>query len=72
MDIPLAPPTPPIPNHSATNGQTGSGANRTSKILKNASKGASAAAPSEIPRDNVTRTPEDQLAPPAYPSQGAR
>jgi hypothetical protein len=67
MDIPLAPPTPPVPNSS------GGGANRTSKILKkDASKGMSGAAPSEIPRDSVTRTPEDQLAPPAYPSQGPR
>jgi hypothetical protein len=69
MDIPLAPPTPPIPNNSGT---SGSGANGTSKILKEASKGTSGAARSEIPRDNVTRTPEDQLAPPAYPSQGPR
>ena len=66
MDIPLAPPTPPIPN-------SGGGANRTSTILKkDFSKGTSAGAPSDIPRDNVTRTPEDQLAPPAYPSQGPR
>ena len=66
MDIPLAPPTPPVPNNS------GGGANRTSKILKDASKGTSGAASSEIPRDDVTRTPEDQLAPPPYPSQGPR
>jgi hypothetical protein len=66
LDIPLAPPTPPIPNNS------GGGAKRTSKILKEASKGTSGAAPAEIPRDSVTRTPEDQLAPPAYPSQGPR
>jgi len=67
MDIPLAPPTPPIPNSS------GGGANRTSKILKkDFSKGTSPGAASDIPRDNVTRTPEDQLAPPAYPSQGPR
>jgi hypothetical protein len=66
MDIPLAPPTPPVPNN-------GGGANRTSTILKkDFAKGTSAAAPSDIPRDNVTRTPEDQLAPPAYPSQGPR
>ncbi|HTB59242.1 MAG TPA: hypothetical protein VLC06_15320 [Polyangia bacterium] len=71
LDIPLAPPTPPIPNNSGSNGQTGSGANRTSKIFKNASK-TSPEAPSEIPRDNVTRIPEDQLAPPAYPAQGPR
>lgn len=70
QDIPLAPPTPPVPNNSGTNTQTGSGAKRTSKIFKR----SSGAAPSEIPRDNdnVTRTPEDQLAPPAYPSQGPR
>jgi hypothetical protein len=71
LDIPLAPPTPPIPNNSGTNGQTGSGANGTSEIFKSAAK-TSGDAPSEIPRDNVTRTPEDQLAPPAYPSQGPR
>jgi acyl-CoA thioesterase-1 len=69
-NIPLAPPTPPIPNNSGANG---SGANRTSTILKkDFSKGTSAGAPSDVPRDNVTRTPEDQLAPPAYPSQGPR
>jgi len=71
LDIPLAPPTPPIPNNSGTNSQTGSGANRTSRIFKGASK-TSGDAPSEIPRDNVTRTPEDQLAPPPYPAQGPR
>jgi hypothetical protein len=66
LDIPLAPPTPPIPN-------SGGGANRTSKILKkDFSKGTSAGAASDIPRDNVTRTPEDQLSPPAYPAQGPR
>ena len=66
LDIPLAPPTPPIPN-------SGGGANRASKILKkDFSKGTSPGAASDIPRDNVTRTPEDQLAPPSYPSQGPR
>jgi hypothetical protein len=70
MDIPLAPPTPPVPNNSGANG---GGANRTSAILKkDFAKGTSAGAPSDVPRDNVTRTPEDQLAPPAYPSQGPR
>src|SRR4051794_36311119 len=65
MDIPLAPPTPPIPNNSGTNGNRGGGgANRTSSILKRPPKATSDSAPSEIPRDNVTRTPEDQLAPP--------
>jgi hypothetical protein len=71
LDIPLAPPTPPIPNNSGNNGQTGSGANRTTKIFKGASK-TSGDAPSDIPGDNVTRTPEDQLAPPPYPAQGPR
>jgi len=70
MDIPLAPPTPPVPNNSGN--QTGGGANRTSAIFKGPPKGSSSSAPSEIPRDNVTRTPEDQLAPPPYPSQGPR
>ena len=69
-DIPLAPPTPPIPNNSGTN--TGGGANRTRGIFKGPPKGTSERVPSDIPRDNVTRTPEDQLAPPAYPSQGPR
>ena len=69
-DIPLAPPTPPIPNNSGTN--TGGGANRTSAILKGPPKGAAGNAPSDIPRDNVTRTPEDWLAPAPYPSQGPR
>jgi hypothetical protein len=69
-DIPLAPPTPPIPNNGGT--RTGSGANRTSAIFKGPPKGASDNARPEIPRDNVTRTPEDQLAAPAYPSQGPR
>ena len=68
-NIPLAPPTPPIPNNSAARG---GGANRTSTIFKGPPKGASGSAPSEIPRDNVTRTPEDQLAPAPYPSQGPR
>ena len=68
LDIPLAPPTPTIPNNSGTSSQTGGGANRTSKIFK----GSSGGAPSDIPRDSVTRTPEDQLAPPTYPSQGPR
>ena len=72
MDIPLAPPTPPIPNNSGSNGRAGGGANRSSAIFKGPPKGSSSSAPSEIPRDNVTRTPEDQLAPPAYPSQGPR
>jgi hypothetical protein len=68
-DIPLAPPTPTIPNSS---GAQGSGANRTSAILKRPPKGSSGTTPSDIPRDNVTRTPEDQLAPQGYPSQGPR
>jgi hypothetical protein len=71
-DIPLAPPTPPIPNNSGTNARTGSGANRTSAIFKGPPKATSDSARPEVPRDNVTRTPEDQLAPTQYPSQGPR
>jgi hypothetical protein len=67
QDVPLAPP-PPIPNNGGTNNQTGSGANHTSKIFKRTSGGAD----SDVPRDSVTRTPEDQLAPPTYPAQGPR
>jgi hypothetical protein len=65
QDVPLAP-TPPIPDNGGTN-QTGGGANHTSKIFK-----GSGGAPSDIPRDSVTRTPEDQLAPPTYPALGPR
>jgi hypothetical protein len=71
LDIPLAPPTPPVPNNSGSS-QTGGGANHANKIFQAATKGTSGAAPSDISRDNVTRTPEDQLAPPAYPAQGPR
>ncbi|HVV50296.1 MAG TPA: hypothetical protein VHO06_11595 [Polyangia bacterium] len=56
---PLAPPTPPIPE--GTN--QGGGARRMNDILRGAG-----GAPPDLPRDAVTRTPEDQLAPRAPPS----
>jgi hypothetical protein len=72
INIPLAPPTPPIPDNSGTSNRsgnkTGGGANRTSQIFRSVSAGA----PPELPRDSVTRTPEDQLAPPTYPAEGPR
>ncbi len=62
--FPMAPPTPPIPDG---NGASGGGANRVNKI-----EGSTGGAPPDIPRDSVTRTPEDQLAPPTYPAEGPR
>jgi len=59
---PLAPPTPPVPQ---SGGATGGGANRASTIFKKAATGG---APPDLPRDSVTRTPEDQLAPPSTPA----
>ncbi|HLK90574.1 MAG TPA: hypothetical protein VKZ18_11805 [Polyangia bacterium] len=47
----VAPQTPPIPE--------GGGANRVGLI-----KGVKSGAPADQPRDSVTRTPEDQFAPP--------
>lgn len=54
---PLAPPTPPVPE---SGGATGGGANRVNTIFKKAATGG---APPDVPRDSVTRTPEDQIAP---------
>lgn len=59
---PLAPPTPPVPE---SGGATGGGANRVNTIFKKAATGG---APPDLPRDSVTRTPEDQLAPPPAPA----
>ena len=60
QNTPLAPPTPFIPDNSGTSTKAGGGANRVNQIFS----GATGGAPPEIPRDSVTRTPEDQLAPP--------
>jgi hypothetical protein len=57
---PLAPPTPYIPDNSGTGTRTGGGAKGVNQIFK----GATGGAPPDLPRDSVTRTPEDQLAPP--------
>jgi hypothetical protein len=65
---PLAPPTPYVPDNSGTSNKTGSGSNRVNQIFK----GATGGAPADLPRDSVTRTPEDQLAPPTYPAEGPR
>ncbi|HEX3902497.1 MAG TPA: hypothetical protein VH853_06585 [Polyangia bacterium] len=68
QDVPLAPPTPPIPDNSGASKKAGGGANRTSQFVRNGFGGA----PPDLPRDSVTRTPEDQLAPPSSPPQGPR
>jgi hypothetical protein len=57
---PLAPPTPYVPDNGGTGTRTGSGAKGVEQIFK----GATGGAPPDLPRDSVTRTPEDQLAPP--------
>jgi hypothetical protein len=57
QDIPLAPPTPPVPNPNGT--PTGGGPNRVKEILKSPGGGQ------EVPRGNATRTPEDQVQMPA-------
>jgi len=59
---PQAPPTPPIPD---SGGASGGGAKRVNTIIKKAATGG---APPDLPRDSVTRTPEDQLAPPSPPA----
>lgn len=56
---PLAPPTPYVPDNSGTT-KNGGGSNRVNQIFK----GATGGAPPDVPRGSVTRTPEDQLAPP--------
>jgi hypothetical protein len=53
---PMAPPTPPVPEGT---GKSGGGASRVNTIYK----GATGGAPPDIPRDSVTRTPEDQMGP---------
>ena len=60
--FPMAPPTPPVPTSTA-----GGGARRTSTIFGPVpanSKRPTGGAPPDIPRDSVTRTPEDMMAPP--------
>jgi hypothetical protein len=63
---PQAAPTPPVPDSSGKTGSTtrvksGGGANKVNTIFK----GATGGAPPDVPRGSVTRTPEDQMAPPA-------
>jgi len=61
--FPMAPPTPPVPEHT---GQSGGGAKKVNTIFgPTVGKRPPGGAPPDIPRDSVTRTPEDQLAPPA-------
>jgi hypothetical protein len=57
--FPMAPPTPTVPDSTGT---SGGGAKRANTI-----KGGSGGAADDIPRDSVTRTPEDQmgLSPPS-------
>lgn len=61
QDIPLAPPTPPIPQDNGSGSKTGGGADRVKEIFSHP-----APTPPQ-PRDSVTRTPEDQLAPATPP-----
>jgi hypothetical protein len=59
--FPQAPPTPPVPEST---GKSGGGANKASTIFgPTVGKRPPGGAPPDIPRDSVTRTPEDQLAP---------
>jgi hypothetical protein len=62
---PMAPPTQPVPDGSGKSGGTsGGGANRTSTIFgPTVGTRPPGGAPPDIPRDSVTRTPEDQMAP---------
>jgi hypothetical protein len=53
QDIPLAPPTPPVPQSGGT--KTGGGPNRVKEIFKAPGGGQ------DVPRGSVTRTPEDQV-----------
>lgn len=69
QDAPLAPPTPWVqttaPSPSALppfDGTTGGGAKRVKAIIERNP------GPTDIPRDSVTRTPEDQNAPPPEPT----
>lgn len=57
QDARLAPPTPPVPQTSGT--KTGGGPARVKDIFH----GQAGAGGSQQPRNGVTRTPEDQLAP---------
>ncbi|HSS40223.1 MAG TPA: hypothetical protein VLT58_15755 [Polyangia bacterium] len=59
QDAPLAPPTPPIPQNT-TGAKKGGGPSRVKEIFHGQ---PGAAGGQQQPRDNVTRTPEDQLAP---------
>jgi hypothetical protein len=60
---PMAPPTPPVPENTGT---SGGGAKRASTIFgPTVGQRPPGGAPPDIPRDSVTRTPEDQMAPPS-------
>ncbi len=60
QDAPLAPPTPPIPQ-STTTAKKGGGPARVKDIFRGQPGAGGGGA--QQPRDSVTRTPEDQLAP---------
>ena len=59
QDAPLAPPTPPIPQ-STGGTKKGGGPSRVKDIFRGQPNGAGG---QQQPRDSVTHTPEDQLAP---------
>ena len=59
QDAPLAPPTPPIPQ-STGGSKKGGGPSRVKDIFHGPPNGAGG---QQQPRDSVTHTPEDQLAP---------
>ncbi|HXJ18920.1 MAG TPA: hypothetical protein VMT03_01705 [Polyangia bacterium] len=68
QNIPLAPPTPPIPPLPPNGGkqaQTGGGPKRVNQIFK--TPPADQGPGRDIPRDSVTRTPEDQVPPTGSP-----
>ena len=60
---PLAPPTPPVPPAGGS-ASAGGGAKRVDKIHQSPPDDRPAA---NLPRDSVTRTPEDMMEPPTRP-----
>jgi hypothetical protein len=60
---PMAPPTPQVPANTGKAGApTGGGAHRANTIFgPGVGEPPPGAAPADIPRDSVTRTPEDQM-----------
>jgi hypothetical protein len=64
---PMAPPTPPAPESTGKTGATaGGGAKKVNTIFgPTVGTRPPGGAPADIPRGSVTRTPEDQMAPPA-------